>query len=253
MWTVWNNNNKYMRKVFTFLSALFCALVVQAQSLTFLHEGKEVADGATVCSSKLDPKASDPGLVFGDLDLRTTKFIPEITLKGAAGLKVCIRLEGDDSRWAMCCFGGCVTGTTVDKSGTLPAGSEAFDPDVHYEENGFGQTVTRRATLSVWYEGDEAHKTTLKLVVSNDPNVTAVSSAKSDAPAVVVRDGAFHYSFDKAAARTLTVYTIGGAKVMEQALVSAHGTVALSALSSGVYLYQVKGGAQPVVGKFIVK
>ena len=43
-----------MKKLFTLLSALLYVWSVQAQTLTFQHEGKDIENGATVYSSKIN-------------------------------------------------------------------------------------------------------------------------------------------------------------------------------------------------------
>lgn len=244
-----------MRKFFTLLSLFFCGLAVQAQTLTFRHEGKEILNGSTVYSSKLDPESAKPELNMGPgLDFRTIKFIPEITLTGTTTAKIHIELNGDDKRWAVCSFGGCVTGTLIQQEGTLTAG-EVLDPEIHFENSigNYGEILTKTATISAWYDGNEASKVSFTLIVSNDPLVLSVDDAKTAAEAVTVSGKTLSYSFAKSAARTLSVYTLGGAQVLSQALEAAAGTVSLSALPAGVYVYRISGDAVPADGKFIIR
>lgn len=147
-----------------------------------------------------------------------------------------------------------MTGEVVDKTGNLSAG-EALDPEIHFENDlfNFEEILTKKATISAWYDGREAEKVSFTLIVSNDPAVLGVDEAKAVAPAITVNGRTLDYSFDKAAARTLSVYTLGGANVQACTLGNATGSVSLGTLPAGVYVYRVTGDAHPAGGKIIIK
>ena len=68
---------------------------------------------------------------------------------------------------------------------------------------------------------------------------------------VVVMGRSLHYNFDNAEGRMLRVFDISGASVMSQILGGGTGSVSLSQLPKGIYLYKVEG--TKVCGKMIVK
>ena len=91
----------------------------------------------------------------------------------------------------------------------------------------------------------------MTLVVTNDQEVLGVNNIKADNEKVSFANGALNYSFATAATRTISLATVSGAEVAKWNVASANGSLLLSALKPGLYVYSVSGSKAK--GKIVVK
>lgn len=248
-----------MKKLFTLLSALLCAWSVQAQTLTFQHEGKDIENGATVYSSRVDEDMLHVGDDMGMPALNALRFMPEITLTSSvAASNVHITLESIDEpkqNLELCSFDGqCQANTFIEKVGEMEA-DVALDAQIHVPAiRPADQIITRRALVSAWYEGQEANKVSFTLVMTNDETVLAIDGVQASKAHVSMQGNVMHYALDGEGVHTLYLYGLDGALVMSRTLSGSEGQVSLSSLRKGIYLYQIAGKAgSKAQGKIIVK
>lgn len=91
----------------------------------------------------------------------------------------------------------------------------------------------------------------MTLVVTNDQKVLGVNNIVADNEKVSFANGALNYSFATAAPRTISLATVSGAEVAKWNVASANGSLSLSALKPGLYVYSVSGSKAK--GKIVVK
>lgn len=237
-----------MKKLFTSLVAVFCAMAGMAQTLTFSHDGVAIENGSTFYSHDVDD-------FFETMDI--TKFVPKIYLSSDVAAKVCVSVVSlDKVKIQMCAFGGCIwTGNEnnfkAQRDVDWTAG-ENVDLQLDWNAGMLqGAIATARAEISAWYEGQEANKVSFTLVMTNDPALS-VQQTKGKSESISVQGNVLSYVFADHTAHTLSIYTTNGAKVMSFALAGQEGTLALDELSAGLYVYQVEGKAK-MNGKFIIK
>lgn len=243
-----------MKNLITSLLLVFMAFSASAQSLVFQLGEQEIANGSTVYYSENE----EIPFLFGIL-----QFNPKIYLKGDASKTVYASIEAIEGenleRWGLCAYNnpqtGCVntlasTDYAVTKWGLLTDG--CLDQKIDFILSSFdsSKTLLEKARVSAWYEGEESEKISFTLVVTTDKTLSV--SGVTAANAVTISGRTLDYAFGNAAVRTLSVYTVGGAKVMSQVLDGAKGSVSLDVLAAGIYVYRVSGTV-PVEGKFIVK
>ena len=248
-----------MKKLFTLLSALLYAWSVQAQTLTFQHEGKDIENGATVYSSKINEDLLHIGDQMGKPAMNALQFMPEITLTSSVDASnVHVTLESiDDPKvdLELCSFDGtCSSGTLCEKKGELVA-NVAVDAQIHTASvRPADQIITRRALVSAWYEGQEANKVSFTLVMTNDETVLGIDGVQASKAHVSMQGNVMHYALDGEGVHTLYLYGLDGAMVMSRTLAGNEGQVSLSSLRKGIYLYQIAGkSGSKAQGKIIVK
>ena len=248
-----------MKKLFTLLSALLCAWSIQAQTLTFQHEGEDIENGATVYSSKVDEDMLHIGDAMGFPSLNALRFMSEVTLTSSVSASnVHITLESiDDPKvdLELCSFDGqCQASTFIEKVGEMEAGI-ALDAQIHVPAiRPADQIVTRRALVSAWYEGQEANKISFTLVMTNDETVLAIDGVQASKAHVAMQGNVMHYALNGEGVHTLYLYGLDGSMVMSRTLADSEGQVSLSSLRKGIYLYQIVGkSGSKAQGKVIVK
>lgn len=246
-----------MKKLFTLLSALLCAWSVQAQTLTFQHEGKDIENGATVYSMEYNEIAYD---LMGSLT-----FNPEIYIVGDQSRTVHVTVESLDKlpNWGLCAFENpnpqCVntlesTNYVAEKWGTIQNGNMNVQIECPMGRVDVSQTHTYRALVSAWYEGDEANKVSFTLVLTTDETLLAIDGVQASKAHVSMQGNVMHYALDGEGVHTLYLYGLDGAMVMSRTLAGSEGQVSLSSLRKGIYLYQIAGkSGSKAQGKIIVK
>lgn len=118
-----------MKKLFTSLVAVFCAMAGMAQTLTFSHDGVAIENGSTFYSRDVNEKL----LPFG-----VTKFEPEIDLSSDVAANVYVSIQSlDEVSVELCAIDGtCVTtdadkGYVAQKNGEWTA-NEVVDMQIHW-------------------------------------------------------------------------------------------------------------------------
>lgn len=228
-----------MKKLFSIVAFLALAITVHAQ-LSFVCDGKEIASGETFTTSKCDPSMLEDGCYA---------FFPDVSIKSTENANVTIKASSTKP-FQFCYGGSCAVGSSFTRSQDLEANkpiSLLLEPGGFYEN-----TVTFKYDISAFITGKESTtKITMTLVVTNDQKVLGVNNIKADNEKVSFANGALNYSFATAAPRTISLATVSGAEVAKWNVASANGSLSLSALKPGLYVYSVSGSKAK--GKIVVK
>lgn len=228
-----------MKKLFSIVAFLALAITANAQ-LSFVCDGKEIASGATFTTSKCDPSMLEEGCYA---------FFPDVSIKSTENANVTVKASSTTS-FQFCYGGSCAVGRSFSRSQDLEANqpiSLLLEPGGFYEN-----TVTFKYDISAFITGKESTtKITMTLVVTNDQEVLGVNNIKADNEKVSFANGALNYSFAAAAPRTISLATVSGAEVAKWNVASANGSLSLSALKPGLYVYSVSGSKAK--GKIVVK
>lgn len=228
-----------MKKLFSIVAFLALAITAHAQ-LSFVCDGKEIASGATFTTSKCDPEM---------LEIGCYAFSPDVSIKSTENANVTVKASSTKS-FQFCYGGSCAVGSSFTRSRDLEANqpiSLLLEPGGFYEN-----TVTFKYDISAFITGKESTtKITMTLVVTNDQKVLGVNNIKADNEKVSFANGALNYSFATAAPRAISLATVSGAEVAKWNVASANGSLSLSALKPGLYVYSVSGSKAK--GKIVVK
>lgn len=230
-----------MKKLFSIVAFLALAITAHAQ-LSFVCDGKEIASGATFATSKCDPKILEEDGAYA--------FFPDVSIKSTENANVTVNARSTKS-FSFCMDGYC---SLPDKNITKTTNLEANIPkELNIEPGGFYEnTVTFKYNISAFITGKESTTTiTMTLVVTNDQEVLGVNNIVADNEKVSFANGALNYSFATAAPRTISLATVSGAEVAKWNVASANGSLSLSALKPGLYVYSVSGSKAK--GKIVVK
>lgn len=249
-----------MKKLFTLLSAAFLALSgLEAQTLSFSHNGEAIANGSTFTSERINESYAEMGIRFFD---------PEIMLTCDADAEVVVQVDASATKDAVQFCGNlgdggqCITASPennylLEKSGTFSSG-EGVNLLVEYNAGlgsmTDGKVYTIKAKVSAWVKGKEDDKVSFNLVMTNDDNLLSVEGIQTHNERAVKLIGQdLVYDFATSSARTLSVYGLSGEKVMQENLASAQGRVSLASLSKGLWLYCIEGADGKVSGKVVLK
>lgn len=228
-----------MKKLLSIVAFLALAITANAQ-LSFVCDGKEIASGATFTTSKCDPTMLEEGCYA---------FTPDVSIKSTENANVTVKASSTKS-FQFCYGGSCAVGSSFTRSRDLEANqpiSLLLEPGGFYEN-----TVTFKYDISAFITGKESTtKITMTLVVTNDQKVLGVNNIKADNEKVSFANGALNYNFATAAPRTISLATVSGAEVAKWNVASANGSLSLSAIKPGLYVYSVSGSKAK--GKIVVK
>ncbi len=229
-----------MKKLLSIVAFLALAITAHAQ-LSFVCDGKEIASGATFATSKCDPKILEEDGAYA--------FFPDVSIKSTENAKVTVNARSTKS-FSFCMDGNCLPGNNTTKKTDLEANIPKglnIEPGGLYED-----IVTFKYDIYAFITGKESTtKITMTLVVTNDQKVLGVNNIVADNEKVSFANGALNYSFATAAPRTISLATVFGAEVAKWNVVSANGSLSLSALKPGLYVYSVSGSKAK--GKIVVK
>lgn len=230
-----------MKKLLSIVAFLALAITAHAQ-LSFVCDGKEIASGATFATSKCDPKILEEDGAYA--------FFPDVSIKSTENANVTVNARSTKS-FSFCMDGYCsLPGKNITKTTNLEAN---IPKELNIEPGGFYEDiVTFKYDISAFITGKESTtKITMTLVVTNDPKVLGVNNIVADNEKVSFANGALNYSFATAAPRTISLATVSGAEVAKWNVASANGSLSLSALKPGLYVYSVSGSKAK--GKIVVK
>lgn len=229
-----------MKKLFSIVAFLALAITAHAQ-LSFVCDGKEIASGATFATSKCDPTIFEEDGAYA--------FFPDVSIKSTENANVTVNARSTKS-FSFCMDVHCLSGNNITKITNLEAN---IPKGLNIEPGGFYEDiVTFKYDISAFITGKESTTTiTMTLVVTNDQEVLGVNNIVADNEKVSFANGALNYSFATAAPRTISLATVSGAEVAKWNVASANGSLSLSALKPGLYVYSVSGSKAK--GKIVVK
>lgn len=241
-----------MKKIFTSILFACCSLISMAQQLSFVADGKTLESGSKYISDKVE--VTEVPVLGASYKLNSGLF-----LKAEKDGNIVVSLESKQGDIEFCSLdGSCINvapGETKEKIGAVKASSEQ-DLQIHFGlgfSMGDAPVGTAEVIITAWYEDTPNEKVSLNVVMSNDPQVTAIEAVETASAHITFADGSLVYQFAKAGQYTLSVYSLSGEKVMQQALEGESGKIFLP-LHQGVYVYTVNDGtACPAKGKILVK
>lgn len=228
-----------MYKIFTTLATLFVALTVSAQSFTVSLDGNAITNGQTFDVGYTQPL---PVLAAWESVSMTS---PE------GGEFVCEAYSSTDnfSQLQVCCGGDCVVpsakNSVVRKEFTLKAG-ESLDLQIHRGSGPLAMhngTLTAHVTLYAKNVPSAKFTYVCNFLVKPASEVGAVTDITADGEYVKVAGHTLNYNGNG----KLDVYNMQGNHMLT-ATANGTGSVDLSNLDAGVYVYQL--GAMK--GKFTV-
>ncbi len=236
-----------MKKIFT-LILMAATLMPQAfAQFDFVRDGEVIPDGGeTTFYAELVEVV--PGFNL----LECAPDAPFIKNTGDNEIELTVQVkktnpEVDDLTWCgitMQCAP--IKGGSETRQTTLAAGAETMLAlHANFKE---GNYATYRAEVTAT-DGDAVKTIYINFVYNETAGIDAAPSASS----IRYANGALNYSFDSAARRTLSVYDAQG-RLVKKTELSANGSLSLSGLPSGVYLYALTAnGHRATAAKFIVK
>lgn len=229
-----------MKKLLSIVAFLALAITAHAQ-LSFVCDGKEIASGATFATSKCDPTIFEEDGAYA--------FFPDVSIKSTENANVTVNARSTKS-FSFCMDVHCLSGNNITKITNLEAN---IPKGLNIEPGGFYEDiVTFKYDISAFITGKESTtKITMTLVVTNDQKVLGVNNIKATNEKVSFANGALNYSFATAAPRTISLATVSGAEVATWNVASVNGSLSLSALKPGLYVYSVSGSKAK--GKIVVK
>lgn len=137
------------------------------------------------------------------------------------------------------------------KKGLMPGVLDFANMNLHADFHK-GEYATYSVKVDVAVNGQQER--TFFLVYKYAEVEAGIEGVEGQTESVKFADHVCHYSFSTAAPRALQVYGMDGKLVQYTALAAAEGSVSLSAMQKGAYVYSViENGKQVKAGKFLVK
>lgn len=257
-----------MKKLYLLLAAMLLTVTTAfAQTLGVTVNGVSMENGKDYTLTFDDIKTVVPGA----FEVHVYEMKPEIMVSSSVAQNVIVtaedldKVEEQTKGVSQICFGGdCEplnknNNFTVTKSAAMEAG-KSLDTQTHinfgsvifYEGavfDGVAPTypIQRKLKLTV-KAGAEEISFVLTLVCDPD-NVLSVNGISTDNTVNATTEG---ISYNLSTSGTLDIYSANGAAVMHKT-VEGNGTVSLSALPVGVYVYSLKAGGKSYTGKVAIK
>jgi|GEM_PF-2508962 len=234
-----------MKKLYSLLAAMVCAASLTAQNLTVTLDGQNIANGATVEKYYAEEELDDMD-VYG----LYPKFILTSKVNGNCDATL---MSVDKANDVAFCFNGCVfTGAgnnyTVNHTGVATRKNTEYDLGIHVQhDNKWTENYTRELDLTVTQKGETF---TCKIILGVDPEKAAgINGTGSKKP---VSFASNTLTFNLGSAATVSLYSVTGSEVLKKDINST-GSVSLSTLPKGVYIYKVNGTSKTHTGKVVVK
>lgn len=224
---------------------MVCAASLTAQNLTVTLDGQNIANGATVEKYYAEEELDDMD-VYG----LYPKFILTSKVNGNCDATL---MSVDKANDVAFCFNGCVfTGAgnnyTVNHTGVATRKNTEYDLGIHVQhDNKWTENYTRELDLTVTQKGETF---TCKIILGVDPEKAAgINGTGSKKP---VSFASNTLTFNLGSAATVSLYSVTGSEVLKKDINST-GSVSLSTLPKGVYIYKVNGTSKTHTGKVVVK
>lgn len=232
-----------MKKIFTSMVLMAAAIVASAQNYTVTAFGDEtpLTNGQVITCGWHNPYPEAP--MFREYN-------PELTVTAHKQITIMVTASGhavDGLNAQICGFGGCkplLNDEKIFDTKVLQAGQK-FDLQLDVTDMaGLELTETLPVTVKI-SDGQSAEEMVLTINFVGEEQAS-IKGANIAATSVRVQGRTLHYNSDNAA--ELTLYTISGQSAISRRI-SGQGSVNLSALPAGVYIYR----AGNKTGKLILR
>lgn len=234
-----------MKKLYSLFAAIICAASLSAQNMAVTIDGHSIANGSTYEKYYAEEELDDMD-VYG----LYPKFILTSKVNGNCEAALVSVDKADDVAF---CFDGCVfTGAnnnyTVNHSGVVVRKDMEYDLGIHVQhDNKWTENYTRELNLTLVQKGETF---TCKIILGVDPEKAAgINGVGSKKPVSFANNT---LTFNIASAATVSLYSVTGSEVLKKDI-STTGSISLSTLPKGVYIYKVNGASKTYTGKVVVK
>jgi hypothetical protein len=234
-----------MKKLYSLFAAIICAASLSAQNMTVTIDGHSIANGSTYEKYYAEEELDDMD-VYG----LYPKFILTSKVNGNCEAALVSVDKADDVAF---CFNGCVfTGAnnnyTVNHTGVVVRKDMEYDLGIHVQhDNKWTENYTRELNLTLVQKGETF---TCKIILGVDPEKAAGINGVGSKKTVSFANNTL--TFNIASAATVSLYSVTGSEVLKKDISTA-GSISLSTLPKGVYIYKVNGASKTYTGKVVVK
>jgi hypothetical protein len=234
-----------MKKLYSLFAAIICAASLSAQNMTVTIDGHSIANGSTYEKYYAEEELDDMD-VYG----LYPKFILTSKVNGNCEAALVSVDKADDVAF---CFNGCVfTGAnnnyTVNHTGVVVRKDTEYDLGIHVQhDNKWTENYTRELNLTLVQKGETF---TCKIILGVDPEKAAGINGVGSKKTVSFANNTL--TFNIASAATVSLYSVTGSEVLKKDISTA-GSISLSTLPKGVYIYKVNGASKTYTGKVVVK
>lgn len=231
--------------ILTFLAAVGVMTSAESREIRFYLGDQQIENGATVAytdytSTQLGPNLRvtiEPPLYIWS-DMLTTSVT--VTAKCETGETI-----------SLCCGGDCTSGTDVSKTNVKVSGGNngMTALELHYANMVSGSVKV--PTLKVAVEGvDTKYSSSRKsFVINMGPDASAIDKVEQNRN-ITVSGRAIRYNLNGEA--VVALHSITGAKALETR-VAGSGSIELSGLPCGIYIYSVRGAGENRTGKLVIR
>jgi hypothetical protein len=234
-----------MKKLYSLFAAIICAASLSAQNMAVTIDGHSIANGSTYEKYYAEEELDDMD-VYG----LYPKFILTSKVNGNCEAALVSIDKADDVAF---CFNGCVfTGAnnnyTVNHTGVVVRKDTEYDLGIHVQhDNKWTENYTRELNLTLVQKGETF---TCKIILGVDPEKAAGINGVGSKKTVSCANNTL--TFNIASAATVSLYSVTGSEVLKKDISTA-GSISLSTLPKGVYIYKVNGASKTYTGKVVVK
>ena len=233
-----------MKKLYSLFAAIICAASLSAQNMAVTIDGHSIANGSTYEKYYAEEELDDMD-VYG----LYPKFILTSKVNGNCEAALVSVDKADDVAF---CFDGCVfTGAnnnyTVNHSGVVVRKDMEYDLGIHVQhDNKWTENYTRELNLTLVQKGETF---TCKIILGVDPEKAAGINGIGSKKTVSFANNTL--TFNIASAATVSLYSVTGSEVLKKDI-STTGSISLSTLPKGVYIYKVNGAIKNYTGNVVV-
>ena len=234
-----------MKKLYSLFAAIICAASLSAQNMAVTIDGHSIANGSTYEKYYAEEELDDMD-VYG----LYPKFILTSKVNGNCEAALVSVDKADDVAF---CFNGCVfTGAnnnyTVNHTGVVVRKDMEYDLGIHVQhDNKWTENYTRELNLTLVQKGETF---TCKIILGVDPEKAAgINGVGSKKPVSFANNT---LTFNIVSAATVSLYSVTGTEVLTKDISTA-GSISLSTLPKGVYIYKANGASKTYTGKVVVK
>lgn len=242
-----------MKKLYTLLAAMTCAVSLSAQNMAVTIDGHTIANGSTYekyyTEDEYDEGSEEYGLY--------PEFILTSKVNGKCDATLVSVDKADDVAF---CFDGCLFANagnnyTANHSGKLVIKNTEYDLGVHVQHNNkWTENYTRELDLNIILKDTKQTQVietfTCKIILGVDPEKAAGINGVGSKKTVSFANNTL--TFNIASAATVSLYSVTGTEVLKKDISTA-GSISLSTLPKGVYIYKLNGASKTYTGKVVVK
>jgi hypothetical protein len=234
-----------MKKLYSLFAAIICAASLSAQNMAVTIDGHSIANGSTYEKYYAEEELDDMD-VYG----LYPKFILTSKVNGNCDATLVSIDKADDVAF---CFNGCEflnagNNYSFTHSGKVVRKGEEHDLGIHVQhDNKWTENYTRELNLTLVQKGETF---TCKIILGVDPEKAAGINGVGSKKTVSFANNTL--TFNIASAATVSLYSVTGSEVLKKDISTA-GSISLSTLPKGVYIYKVNGASKTYTGKVVVK